>query len=239
VNRQVEEILERPLYQRWKRRHERREADPSAPQRGWFDEWLERVSNWTESVRRKLREWWDWLFPPRDQPLRESLAVPGQGIGELLKLAGWAVVAVIVAFLALVVYRLVRESKTGYHSGRVLSREQVRTALEEGEALTLGGEEWLREADRLAALQQFRAVYRSLYLALLSGLHSAGKIDYRKNRTNWTYVNRFRGEEAERTSFASLTSLFDDVWYGLKPADDYSIDELRRQVASLIGENRP
>ena len=112
-------------------------------------------------------------------------------------------------------------------------------ALAEGEALAFQSPEWLDEADRLAAEREFRAVYRALYLALLSGLHAANKIDFRKTRTNWTYVRGYRGPEPEKAAFTSLTALFDRVWYGEQPAAHSSIPDLRRRVAWLLAKESP
>ena len=89
------------------------------------------------------------------------------------------------------------------------------------------------EADRLAAEQDFRAVYRALYLALLSGLHTAGKIEHSLTRTNWTYVQRYRGPGEERQTFGDLTALFDRVWYGRKPADGNDLPTIQQKVATL------
>ena len=86
---------------------------------------------------------------------------------------------------------------------------------------------------------EFRAVYRALYLALLSGLHAANKIDFRKTRTNWTYVRGYRGPEPEKVTFTSLTALFDRVWYGEQPAAQSSIPEVRRRVAWLLAKESP
>ena len=69
---------------------------------------------------------------------------------------------------------------------------------------------------------------------MLSHLHGAGKIDFRKNRTNWSYVSRFKGSDEQRRLFRGLTALFDDVWYGLKPPRGVNIDTVKDQVAQLM-----
>jgi hypothetical protein len=143
-------------------------------------------------------------------------------------------IGVVGVFAVFLIYRLIQERRSGGHAGRVLSREQVREALESGEALALGTPQWMAEADRLAQQGDLRAVFRALYLALLSGLHTQGRIDFRRSRTNWTYVRRFRGVETDRRIFATLTSLFDRVWYGLKHPSGASFERVRGQVAALL-----
>jgi len=141
-----------------------------------------------------------------------------------------------VAFLAVLLYRALRQMRFQGEEARIVSRERVAQALADGDALAFGSARWLAEADRLAAESEFRAVYRALYLALLSGLHAANRIDFRRTRTNWSYVRHYRGAEPGKAVFSSLTLLFDRVWYGQQLAARASISELRRQVAWLLTE---
>ena len=153
----------------------------------------------------------------------------------VLKVLGYVIIGVVAVFVVFIVWRILQERHGSRAQAAVLSREQVREALDSGSALALDTPQWLVEADRLAREGDFRAVYRALYLALLSGLHSRGKIDFRRSRTNWTYVRRFRGEGQQRSVFAALTERFDRVWYGLKRGDESSLPTVKRQVASLLG----
>ena len=229
----IGEILRRPLYQRWRRRQERGKV---AQESELMRSIRETVERWRKAVARKLAE-----LLAKLRPLAPEVPRPGglPAFVGALKVLGYVVVGILVVFLAFLAYRLIREGQLGRRHARVLSREQVREALEQGEALALGGPQWLAEAERLAREGNFRAVYRALYLALLSGLHERGKIDFRRSRTNWTYVRRYRGPEDERGVFADLTSLFDRVWYGFKPAQDRSVDALRGQVEGLLATEVP
>ena len=150
----------------------------------------------------------------------------------ILKLVAWGVLGVALIFLVVLVIKSLGRPTMQGASARVLSRRQIRGAMEAGDALALDAAGWIDEANRLAAEKDFRAVYRALYLALLSGLDKAGKIEHDRNRTNWTYVRRYRGPAEEKQVFGELTNLFDRVWYGRKPAED-DLDELRRKVEQL------
>ena len=223
---QVRRILEQPIYQRWKLRQEQAEAaDPGQ-------------SELNRSLRRLMDRWSDWLddwLRKRQRNLPNLPAVPAvSGFGGKLRFVGWAILAAALAFCLFVLYSYLRKIRAGVSTARVLNREQVREALAGGEALAMTAPDWVREADRLVRERNFRAVYRALYLALLSGLHQAGKIDFRKDRTNWTYVHRYRGPDSERATFGALTGLFDTVWYGLKPAEDTSVDAIKQQMTALM-----
>jgi Domain of unknown function (DUF4129) len=91
----------------------------------------------------------------------------------------------------------------------------------------------MQQVARLEDEKNFRAMYRALYLALLAGLHAAGKIDHHRNRTNWAYVQHFRGPGEERDLFGDLTGLFDRVWYGHKLQERRDFGELRSAVTRL------
>ena len=115
-------------------------------------------------------------------------------------------------------------------------REQVRRALEEGEATALDAPQWLAAADRFGREGDSRALCRALYLGLLAGLHASNRIDFRRTRTNWTYVRGYRGPEEERRSFAALTEMFDRVWYGEMPVGAALATDVRRDVERLLGK---
>lgn len=195
-----------------------------------------RMQNLIHRMSRGIHDFFDWLFRSRRNP---ALSRGGgwAGMGGVLKTIGWTVLALAVLFIVVLIVRIVSQSSGGASSAVVLSRRQVREALEAGDALAMGSAQWLDEARRLAAEQNFRAVYRAMYLALLSGLHSAGKIEHSRNRTNWTYVQQYRGSSDERLTFGELTDLFDHVWYGREEAAaaGTDLDQLRRKVATLTG----
>jgi len=223
-------ILRRPLYQRWRLRQERMTSVRSG-RRGLLDDlgpYLEKVTAaWLARIERWFRG-------------RSRGSGPGSGSSgsfdfvALLKMVAWALLVGLVGLAAYALYRNLRGKRIRGHAARVLSREHMREALEMGEALALDSPDWLREADRFAREKNFRAMCRALYLALLSGLHAANRIDFRRNRTNWVYVAHFRGRDDERRVFSGLTSLFDRVWYGLKTEVGVSLDEVKRQVQELL-----
>ena len=222
----LERILKQPDYQRWKRRQLR--TDQRADESGAFGSALERLrlrfSRWLREQTRSKR----------------GVAAGGRSAGGARTLAGilkivvGAAAVALLLVIAVLVARALAARRSGRGAAAVLGRERVAEALESGEALALSSDAWLREARRLATARNFRAVYRALYLALLSGLHSAGRINYRRQRTNWIYVRQFRGAAPDRSVFADLTKLFDAVWYGKKSPPDVSLPDLQGRVAGLL-----
>lgn len=224
----LDQILDRPEFNYWKLRQERAKSKVK----------FELLESLLQTFKEMIKSFFEWLgkllrslAPKRSLP---EMNFKPANIVWLMELAGWIALAVILPFLAVLLFRLAREGKFSGRAVKILSREQVREALESGEALALDGPEWLKEAERLAAEREFRGVFRAIYLALLSGLHAAGKIDFSKNRTNWTYVMRFHGNDVERDVFSKLTGIFDMVWYGFKEYGEYSIVDLKREVVMLL-----
>lgn len=226
--RRLRRILKRPMYQRWKRRQARSvKRDETNPLASLRDSVLDYFERWMK--RRSRRQ---------DAPAASSHLGGGAGLADVLRTVAWIVLAAVVVVAAVLLTRWVLQARASAVT-TTLSRRQVREALEKGDALSLDGEGWMREAERLAAEGDLRAVFRALYLALLSGLHSAGRIDYRRNRTNWAYVRHYRGEDAEREGFATLTGAFDHVWYGLRVPTETAVRDARRRVGVLLEGGRP
>jgi len=236
---QLQNILAKPIYQRWTLRqlrgHEEKHTGDS-----WVDQDSYFVSMLKE-IKRSLKEawkgFWNWVGRQLRGITPPNFSTPGDTFFEVIKLIAWVVAGCLILFLIYLIWRVAKEGHFSRGKSRILSREQIDHAMQSGEALAMQSTDWLAEADRQATGGNYRAVYRALYLALLSGLHEIKHIQFRRNRTNWTYVNRFKGPEHHRGTFAGLTGLFDDVWYGLKEPDKSrnSLAQVRRQVQQLVG----
>jgi hypothetical protein len=224
---QLDQILHRPLYSAWRLREGRDLPEVETRHR--------RVDSWLRYLSDKIDEFWQWLFPEQKSSTQPSDYATSGFLPKLLKVTAWTITIIGLGFIAVLLVKILRGSDVAGLSAHILSRQQIQQAMESGDALALKSAEWLDEAQRLAADQNFRMVYRALYLALLSGLHSAGKIDHNPNRTNWTYVQNYRGPGTERDLFSQLTDLFDRIWYGHKNAGSENLPKLREDVRILIG----
>lgn len=226
---QLQAILKRPMYEAWRLRQERDLAEGDITIPHGFSDWL-------AGIGRSIRDFLDWLFRSHRSPSTPSGFSVGQTLPTILKIVAWLALATALIFVTIFVVRLLGKNKPNIPTANILSRRQVHQAMESGDALALDSAQWMDEARRLAEEQNFRAMYRALYLALLSGLHTLGKIEHSRNRTNWAYVQYYRGPSDERAVFADLTELFDRVWYGRKDAGGNDLETLRIQIARLTRE---
>ncbi|HZU37189.1 MAG TPA: DUF4129 domain-containing protein, partial [Gemmataceae bacterium] len=90
-----------------------------------------------------------------------------------------------------------------------------------------------RQADELAGRGQFLEATRSLYLAVLALLHSAGLIRYERVRTNHEYASQLRPRQELHRPFVRLTHWFEVKWYGERAcqAEDFATcRELAEQI---------
>ncbi|MDH5637877.1 MAG: hypothetical protein OEZ04_05250 [Nitrospinota bacterium] len=226
----LSEILQRPVYQRWKLRQSQ-EAEP------------QEESVIAQMARSALQSIWNgfkriikWIWKQIKRSnisLPDLPSAPGNML-DFLKMGAWAAFAALLVVAGLYLYGIRKKLRDNIRLAVVLSREKVKDALENGQALALDADGWMTEADRMGAEGDFRAMYRAMYLGLLSGLHESGRIDFRKNRTNWVYVNGYKGSLADRADFSALTETFDQVWYGLKPAEGVSLEEVKAMAGRLL-----
>jgi len=223
-------ILQKPVYQRWKLRQ-----DPDAAFR--------EESVLAQMARDALESIWDgvkrlfkWLWK---QLRRANISLPDLpstpgNLVDYLKMGAWAAFGALLLAAGLYLYGMRGKLRNNIRLAAALSREKVQEALENGQALALDADGWMSEAERMGAEGDFRAMYRAIYLGLLSSLHQNGRIDYRKNRTNWSYVNGYKGTLNDQADFGALTEIFDQVWYGQKPAGGVSLEELKTRAGRLL-----
>lgn len=227
----LQQVMQDPLFSRWQRRQERA-ATPQS-QTDWIIRVEQWADSWADAIENQLNTLLRWLFRSRNPSPAPTTSNTGFEFADFLKIAGWVLLGAVALMLIFIAIKMLCESRTPVERPR-LNRKQIRKALEEGEALATDSEQWLDEARNLAQEQDLRLAYRAVYLALLSGLHRSRKIDFRTSRTNWTYVQHYRGDDAQRETFANLTSVFDDTWYGLHAPDQHAFPKLQQQVTSLL-----
>ncbi len=229
---QLHQILQKPAYQRWKLRLDHRTRDENQPGQSWLATY---ISNWSQSMRDVIMRAVQWLLNQSRRARLPSWSGNAWDLVPAVRIIAWCLLAIAIGFITMAVYRAWRNAHHGDDPSRVLDRKKIHEAIASGQALAMDGSQWLVEAEKLRQEGHYRTVYRALYLGLLSGLHTSRKIDFRRHRTNWSYVSHFKGPPEHRRMFSSLTSIFDDVWYGAKPpAGDADIHTIRAQVATLI-----
>ncbi|MBL9038250.1 MAG: DUF4129 domain-containing protein [Archangium sp.] len=182
-------------------------APPPEPETAGDPTWLQRFRDWLKSLLDAIN---DWL---RSQPIRAPTPEPSTtpvGLGVVL--VGITVLVALVVTWVLLAQRGRRAKQVANvaHTAEPLG-------LHPDNALAKAPETWVSLADALAREGQFHEAVRHVYLALLSGLHARGHIDYRRTSSNWDYVSHFAGPSQARPAFHELTRRFDFVWYGRTP----------------------
>lgn len=227
-HRQLRQILAQPPFQQWRLREQRR---------------ITRVKNplWDSISRQwdRLMKWLGHYFHPhKRRALQGHHAGAGFSFASFLEIMGMVLGLALVAGIVMVLFRWQAMGKAATAStDGLLSRDKIKQAMEQGDALAMASDSWMRAARQFGSDGDFRAMYRAMYLSLLAGLHENGKIRFRRSHTNWHYVRDFHGNKPERALFGSLTDLFDHVWYGRKLYPNISPESLRDKISSLIVRN--
>lgn len=233
TGRDLESILAKPEYNRWKGTVGERMDDD--------DTWNLETPSWLERKLERIMEWLTSLDTSEDRSEKKTTAEISTGsmfATGFFSVVGYILLIVAAGFMLFAVYTYLRDRERGPPVQKG-ARIGVARALEEGNALAYNDAEWRNQADNYLERGDIRAAFRSLYLGLLSGLHEQGRIVFARNRTNWHYVRNFRGESEARRNFAEMTDLFDRVWYGFTPAVDITrLQEVKAQVARLLAEGK-
>jgi len=158
-------------------------------------------SNWLNNALSRLRRLFD--RPREDAPRNRD----GLAIGPWLSYLMWTLLAVGVLVLIAVALRHVDWK-------RRLAR-RAKALLEEDEPERTV-DEWLAEADRLAAEGRHREAVRGLYLACLLRFDEAGVARFDRGHTNWEHLARISRSPRlpEGLDFRGPTKEFDRIWYG-------------------------
>lgn len=224
---QLQQVMQDPMFHRWQLRQKRAEGHTPAMIQSLLDqaaEWRQKIARWIGSWFPKSSHHW-FGGGPSVSSIDTFLS--------LLKWTAYVVGGLLLLALIVVLIRAIRAGRNTKQTA-VVSRQRIREALEKGEALATESTQWIQEAHRLAQENDLRLAYRAMYLALLSGLHRQRTINFHPHRTNWTYVQHFKGDRQNRSAFSKLTSLFDDVWYGLRPPTAEKLASVQQQVDHLL-----
>ncbi len=204
---QAERILQNPLY---------RESLNTAEGESWLNEAL---SNFFE----RIGEWLGNLFN-RPQQQRGSPIVASQGVTQVMIVILLAVLAAFVIYLVSQI-KLKRQPDSG-NDDNLMSEEEARRS----------ADQWLTEADKLAARGEFRAAVRCLYLACLIRMDESNTLRFERHQTNWEHLYRFRDLTNKPGNFQlePLTQKFDNAWYGFIPQTQSDVDWFKSEYQALL-----
>ncbi len=144
--------------------------------------------------------------------------------------------AVIIAALVVIalIYYLISS-----RSGRLTYRESGGGGFSGGGGVAVyaSPSDALTEAERLAALGQYREALRMLYSGILHRLSQLGLIELEKRRTNWELLRLLhqRGEQEIHNHLLPLTQLFERAWYGQTPISAGEYQSARQATQQILG----
>ena len=165
------------------------------------------------SVADKIAAWLDKLSAHRSPKMPNGPNFPNANpkviLGILIAIAA-AAFAVLVAVLV-----------------QAIGRREARAkplALDEEEAALVDARDnntLLALAEQQAKTGDYRRAFRLVYLASLVALDTNGVLRFDRSKTNWEYLRLLRasGRNDVYVALTPLTREFDQVWYGLAPAD--------------------
>ncbi|MEM8736988.1 MAG: DUF4129 domain-containing protein [Planctomycetota bacterium] len=231
---QLEDVLADPLFSRWKLRQGRAVGGQNKiDTQSLIDRYGERFAD-------RIEAFFDWLFNRNRSSMSPATAQNSGSwfdwlgsIGAWLKTLGIIVLLLTAAFLGWILWQYLRGQRE-LRARAAPDRQVLTAALDSADALVADHHTWVRHAEELAQEQDHRLAFRAMYLALLSGLHAAGSIRYRRERTNHWYVQGFRGDDTQRAGFAGLTDRFGEVWYGEHVPNADSFAQIQTQVQTLL-----
>ena len=213
--KQFSAILKRQEYREKKNRNLLQEA---------FNWILDQLASIFGSIFKNSRSMEPAVEEPRDYSL----------IGKALLYTAYGIGAVTVLWLVLHVYRYFRRSK----QDRLSEKSDFGNLIEPGESTE--PDEHFRLAQHFAQERNFRKAIRHLFLSIILYLDRNDHIRYQKFQTNSEYLEALlkadhlncRDELHERMKKMSV--IFDETWYGMKPATEDHFTETQLQYRGCL-----
>lgn len=236
-HQRLEKILGLPGYHRWQRPPISRKAMENPVSR-YFSRLYRHLKSWIKP----LLKWLKWkvnrhrkvpkMRTHKAGPRSDDFGAVAGAMGRVL-LIFLAVIAA--GLIAWIVWTLIQQKRgPKMATTPAIPPINVKKAMAEGDALAQSSDAWMNLAAELGSAGDWRMAYRAMYLALLSSLHAAGRITFRKSLTNRAYVTRYRGPAEECRTFSALTEIFDRVWYGHKTVPPEERADVDAQMKSLL-----
>ncbi len=179
--------------------------------------------------RSPLQAAWHWLATEAGRLLGHLFEGAG-GVGPML--VSLVAIAVVVALVVALVVLTVRH-RGGYRGGRRSA------AVLQGHGPSRSPADWRAEAAAHGAAGRWRDALRCRYRALVAELVGRGLVEEIAGRTSGEYRRDVNAvAPAAGPAFDGATDLFEQAWYGDRPAgpeDQDRFDELARRVLTPVG----
>jgi hypothetical protein len=170
--------------------------------------------NRTSALDRLLRQIGEWIR--KLLPKQRQLSPGANAITTI------AQVVVVTLALTLMVYVFRLVAPRLFRRRRTKKKKKAKARIVLGERLEpdQSGADLLAEADALARAGDPRAAIRKGYIALLVELGDRKVISLAQYKTNRDYLRSVREIESLHGNMVTLTSSFEQHWYGLVPANE-------------------
>ena len=170
---------------------------------------------------------------PAEEPEKEESEPPGfsmssEGAAALMK---FLLIVGAVTLLVLVLRHLLggntpANRKIKNQTVEIPDLQEIEENLHESDL-----ESFIRQAEMA---ENYPLAVRLYYLLLLRNLSEAGKIVWKKDKTNLHY-RREMASTAHRSEFNQLTENFEKIWYGEQSLNRTRYEQLRMDFDNLIG----
>ncbi len=213
-------------------------VEPDAPEgvlAQFFDKVGARLRKWARAVSDWLDKWLRKLF--RHPYTSSGSQTSGYGWIEALQILLYGLVAVVLAALAVLLYRVWRDRRTP----AVVASEPIQPVPdindEDVGADQLPGDSWTKLARELLERGELRLALRAFYFASLAHLASRNLISIARFKSNRDYERELR---RRGHSFPDLLSVFGDnlvsferIWYGLHDVNRELVDRFAAAVERM------
>lgn len=185
-----------------------------------------------EKALRRLREWFNEMFPEPEIP-KDS---PAQGIGNLAFILQILLYAVIIGAIGFLLYKFLPFLFDKYKT-REKTAKTERVILGEKIAADASAAGLFEEAEKLASDGNLRGAIRKGYIALLFELGERKIIGLSKSKTNRDYLRDARRSRKDLFDpLNGLTSNYERHWYGFSEANENDWNEFKNDYRRAVGE---
>jgi hypothetical protein len=195
------------------------------------------TKNFDETSWKKAKEGLDYTIEKEKDLKPKDIKAPNSTFA--LALIGFLKCFFIVGALGVLVYLIAHFISEGNVFGRKSRRidapsveidlEHIEENLQESEFDPL-----IRQA---IATKQFSLAIRLYYLASIKELSLAGKIQWKKDKTNREYVREMRPHRLFEP-FKNRTAIFEKVWYGDSVLDEAGFTMIQPAFQDLLAQSR-
>lgn len=186
------------------------------------DPGVKQASNWLADALSRLK---NLIFRPN---LPEGNIGPTSPsfLGNILVTLVWVIIGLAaLALVWLAVTQITWKKRLSRKAREIVEEDEPERSLDE----------WLDQADLLAASGEFRKAVRALYLACLLKFDEARVARFDRGQTNWEHLSRIQNSPRLPLGidFRGTTKRFDQIWYGFAPCNLSDVNQFREWYASL------